>query len=305
VNKQVIRGILFAFSTSIISGFAVFLSKIAVSITDPIAHVALRTLLVAIVLTILMLLQGKLRSIVKLSKSERLKLFSIGIIGGSIPFLLFFIGLTYTSALTGNLIHKTLYIWVALLAIPFLSEKLNISQGFGYSIVLLSNVLLGSWQGMHLGKGELMILAATILWAIENVVAKKTLTTVDSLTVAWGRMSIGSLVLMVFAILAGKGPLMVSLNPMQMVALAMGSFTLLLYVLTWYKALSLAPATYVASILVLATLVTNILGWFVIVHKFPQIEINAGILSLVGVSLIVFSGKRMRLFSRKIHAAHE
>src|SRR3972149_5145265 len=49
----------------------------------------------------------------------------LGVIGGSIPFLLFFTGLAQASAPSAAFIHKTLFIWVALLAIPFLGERLR------------------------------------------------------------------------------------------------------------------------------------------------------------------------------------
>ena len=49
----------------------------------------------------------------------------IGVIGGSVPFILFFNGLAMASAPSAAFIHKTLFVWVVLLAVPFLGERLG------------------------------------------------------------------------------------------------------------------------------------------------------------------------------------
>ena len=46
-------------------------------------------------------------------------------IGGSVPFVLFFEGLSRASATQAAFIHKTLVVWVALLAVPLLRERLG------------------------------------------------------------------------------------------------------------------------------------------------------------------------------------
>ena len=43
-----------------------------------------------------------------------------------IAFLLFFSGLAMASAPTAAFIHKTMFIWVALMAVPFLGERLGL-----------------------------------------------------------------------------------------------------------------------------------------------------------------------------------
>ncbi len=49
----------------------------------------------------------------------------IGVIGGGVPFLLFFEGLARASSGQAAFIHKTLLVWVALLAVPFLAERIT------------------------------------------------------------------------------------------------------------------------------------------------------------------------------------
>jgi len=65
----------------------------------------------------------------------------IGLVGGSIPFYLYFEGLSKISAINGAIIHKSLVIWVALLAIPFLKENMSKLQALAVFALFGSNFL--------------------------------------------------------------------------------------------------------------------------------------------------------------------
>ena len=83
----------------------------------------------AILILTFLLASGKIKEIKKL-KSREIKLLAlIGIIGGSIPFYLFFKGLSMVPAVNGAIIQKTLVLWVALFAMLFLGEKLSKKSG--------------------------------------------------------------------------------------------------------------------------------------------------------------------------------
>ena len=92
-----------------------------------------------------------------------------------LPFYLFFQGLTLSSAATGALIHKTLIFWVALWAIPILKEKINTKQWLALGLIFGSNFIIGGLPRLAWGIGEWMILGATLLWSIENIIAKNVL----------------------------------------------------------------------------------------------------------------------------------
>ncbi len=167
------KGIQFALITSFISGFSIFYSKLAVAKMDPLFFTTLKNAVVAVFLSVLILTPKIMSELTKLNRSNWKRLIAIGLIGGGIPFALFFIGLTKTPAINANLIHKTLFIWVALLAIPLLKEKLKPIQIVGYVLVLAANLFVGGFKRFTFGIGELMILGATVLWAVENLLAKK------------------------------------------------------------------------------------------------------------------------------------
>lgn len=281
------KGTFLALTTAVISGFAIFYSKIAVQITDPLVHVTLRTGFAALVLSVLMIQQNNLKKLYTLPRIEKILLLLIGVIGGSIPFILFFKGLSLTSAATANMLHKTLFIWVALLAVPLLRERINLPQGVGYALLLASNFLLDAGKGLNFSLGEGLVLTATIMWAIENVIAKAALRNIDSLTVAWARLTVGSTIILLVTLSLGKGQMLIALTWPQAFTILVGGSTLCLYVITWYRALALSPATHVSAILVLATLITNLLSAIFITHNLPAVQLISGLLAVCGTIAIV------------------
>jgi len=292
-NKTLIYATYLAIVTAVISGFSNFLNKIAVTaIKDPVFFTTLKNSIVAIFIIGIILIFKKWREVTRLDKKHLLKLFLIGIIGGSLPFALFFTGLAKTSAINAALIHKTLFIWVLLLAIPILKERLSAIQWLGVSAIFAANLIVGGFIGFNYNSGELMILAATILWAIENVIAKIALKDISALIVAGARMAVGSLILLGFVFVRGGAPAIFALNPEQWLWTLIPAILLMGYVTTWYTALKYAPATYVATLLVPATLVTNVLSAIFITHSFalPQI-VSAGLFAL-GIILMVFFSKK-------------
>lgn len=289
---------LLALGTAIISGFSNFIAKISVTVVkDPIVFTTLKNSLVAILLVGVVLMLGRWRELRTLSKSQWGRLVAIGVIGGSIPFALFFLGLSQTSALNASLIHKTLFLWVLVFGATLLKERLTPMQWVGIAAIALANVFIGGFKGFKLNLGELMILGATILWAVENIIAKITLRGVSSLTVAAARMIFGSLLLIGFVFVRGGGTSLLHLNAAQWSWTLLSSGLLLGYVITWYAALKRAPATYVATLLVPATLITNVLSAIFITHAFPLVLVLNALCLTIGVVCVIRFARHARLLS--------
>ncbi len=292
-NKTLVYATYLALITALISGFSNFLNKIAITaIKDPIVFTTFKNSIVTIFVVGIILILKKWREILSLNKKQMFKLFLIGIIGGSLPFALFFIGLTKTSALNASLIHKTLFIWVLLLAIPILKERLSKMQWLGVGAIFAANLIVGGFTGFNYNAGELMILAATILWAIENIIAKVVLKDVSSLTVVGARMAIGSLILFSFILIKGGGSVVFAMNSQQWLWILIPAILLFGYVTTWYTALKYAPATYVATLLVPATLVTNVLSAIFITRAFTLTQFASAILFAFGTILVISFAKK-------------
>lgn len=293
MNNKLKYAIILALGTALISGTANFASKIAVTVVeDPIVFTFLKNAIAAAFLIGLVIITTRWREIANLTKRSSFQLIAIGIVGGSLPFILFFTGLTMVPAISASFIHKTLFIWVALLAVPFLKEKIGKLQLAALALLLIGNLVLFGLPNLSGSKGELMILAATILWAIENVIAKIALRNISSLLVAGARMTLGSLIILAVIAVQGKTSLLVSLSPVQWGWTLLISALLTSYVVVWYTALKYAPATLVASLLVPATLVTNALSAVFVTHAFPTTQLISGILLVLGATIMIYGQYR-------------
>lgn len=284
------KGLLFAILAAVISGFSIFYNKLVlVKGIDSLIFNILKNGGVAILFTLFLLSNQQSRlDLKKTLTKDWLKLLLIGVIGGSIPFFLFFEGLKHTSALNATLIQKSLFVWVALLAIPLLGEKLSIWQAAGFGLLIFGNLFIGGFKGFLGNTAEMMIFTATLFWTVEVILVKKFMNGAAYMILAWGRMFFGTLLLVLFAVFTHKIQLLTKVTSSQLMSIAGSVVFLSFYVGFWYKSLKLAPATVVTSVLVLATPITNILTAVFITHSlvtFPVTNLLATIVGVLGISL--------------------
>ncbi|MBI2609969.1 DMT family transporter [Candidatus Giovannonibacteria bacterium] len=286
-------GTYLALTAALISGIANFISKIAVTaIKDPVLFTTLKNALVAVFLISGLVLFKKLSELKTLNRKDWLMLISVGLVGGALPFALFFSGLEHSSAINAGLIHKSLFLWVAILAIPILGEKFSGMQWLGVGALFAANLFVGGFAGFKFNFAELLILFATILWAIESIIAKIALKNISSLTVASARMVFGSLALLIYLSISGAPfNAITSLNQVEWGWTLLSSLFLLGYVTTWYSALKMAPASHVAALLVPATLITNILSAVFVQGTLPFNQVASSALLLLGVLFVIVFAK--------------
>lgn len=284
--KQQNKGLIYAFIASVISGIAIFYAKISVSKIDPLILTTSRNLIVGMGFFTFFILSGRLNDLKKLKVKEVTKLLLISIVGGTVPFLLFFTGLKLSPALSANFINKTLFIWVALLASLFLGEKFKLIYLIGFIIVFIGNLLLVP-SGLTFARGEILILSATILWSVENIIAKKVLRSVSSETVGLFRMGLGSLMLLVFSLVSNKGNLFLSLNLNQYITMAVGGVILFFYVFSWLKALKFIQANIVSLVLTFSVVVGNILNGSFAGFKLGRLDIISSVMVFTAIILVM------------------
>ncbi len=281
------KGIYLVIITAVISGLANFFNKFAMSAVGKNAYqyTTLKNVVVALVLSLLVLTPWLLPKLKTLTKKDWGKLVLVGLVGGSIPFLLFFKGLSLTSSVSASFIHKTLFIWVAILAWPVLKEKISKLQFPALGILLLGNIIFEGFKGLSWSHAETLILVATLFWAIESVVAKIILKNIDSTVLAWGRMFFGSLFLIGFLVVTENTAGLLNLNVTQFSWILLVSALLTGYVVTWYAALKRLPATVVTCFLVIASPITTFLNATFVTHKLASQNIWGVLIISVGVLL--------------------
>lgn len=292
-NNALRWGTYLALVTACISGVNTFLVKIAVTgIKDPILFTTLKNGIVGVLLLGALVALKKLPEIEQLTKRQWMQLITIGIIGGAVPFALFFKGLMMTSAVNGALIHKTLFLWVLLIGAFFLKERLSRLQWAGVLALFAANLMIGGFLGFTFNAGEGMILLATILWAVENIIAKKALRDISSSVLAAARMVFGAVVLLPIMFFSSDIHTITTLTATHWVWIIVTSVLLFGYVTTWYAALKRAPVTYVATILVSGALVTNVLSAIFVTHAFTGRDALSATLHIAGIALFLGFAKR-------------
>jgi drug/metabolite transporter (DMT)-like permease len=253
-------GVGLAVVAALISGFSIFVNGFAVKqLPDPAVYTTLKNGIAAFLLVGVAILVVKRSEVRALDRRSWAGLATIGVIGGSIPFLLFFGGLAVASAPTAAFIHKTLFVWVALLAVPILGERLGWYPIAALGVILVGQTLVAAPVGVTWGIGESMIAAATLFWAAEVILAKRLLRrAVPAPVLGAARLGIGLIVLVAYLAVTGRLDIVAGLTATQW-AWAIGTGVLLAgYVGTWLAALRRAPASTVASVLVLGAPITAV-----------------------------------------------
>jgi drug/metabolite transporter (DMT)-like permease len=263
------KGLLLALSTAMISGVSVFVNSYGVkAFGDATAYTTAKNTIAAAVLLAICGLAGARGHKVIAAPRQRSRLAglaAIAVVGGSVPFVLFFEGLAHATSgpAQAQFINKTLVVWVALLAVSVLGERLGALQLGAVALLVVGQAVLSGGLGTafspHLGRGEAMIFAATLLWAVEVVLAKALLRDLSSWTVALARMVLGSAVLIGWVLLTGRGSRLVDMDAAQWRWVLLTGVLLAGYVATWLAALALAPAVNVTAMLVAAVPVTVLL----------------------------------------------
>lgn len=293
-NNTIIKGIAFALITSIISGVSIFYSKISVAKIDPLILATSRNLFVGILFLLSVGISSSFRSVRSLSLKNLILLILVAAVGGGVPFFLFFTGLKSIGAQNANVIHKSLFLWVALLSFLVLKEKPRAEYLISYLFIIIGTFFFFPLK-FKLGQGEIMVLLATLLWSLENIIAKIVLRQVDPSAVGLFRMFGGGLILLILTVINGKSNLLLHLSQAQLMTIGIGGTLLFFYVYFWYRALKLAPASLVALVLTFSVVVGNGLNGTFAGVKLLRVDLLSSIFIGIGTFLIYILTSRQKL----------
>lgn len=278
-QRRRLPGVVVAGATALVSGVSVFVNSYGVhAVKQPAVYTTAKNLVAAVLLLAGLALvhlrsrrgdgarldrsaaHGDVGILRHLGAARWVGIGYVGVVGGGAAFVLFFTGLARTTAEPAAFLHDTLVVWVALLALPFLRERLAPWNVAAIGLLVVGQVAVAGGVG-HLvaGRGEVLVLAATLLWAVETVVAKRLVTDVPPALLGAARMSIGVVVLVAYVALSGHWATLVGLDAHQLGWALLTGALLALYVSTWMLALSRARALDVTSVLVASVVVTALL----------------------------------------------
>ena len=258
-------GIGLAFGAAAISGVAIFVNGYAVKqVPDAAVYTTAKNGVAALILLVgAIMLAGLRRSDATprtaIGRDQALGLLFVGLVGGGLSFLLFFVGLAQATAPGAAFIQKTMFVWVAMLAVPLLGERLGWAQVAALGLLFIGQLALVPLSGVTWGGGETLIALATIGWSFEIVVARRLLQALPTQLVALARMGIGMVVLVGYIVVTGRGDALLGLDAAGWGWALLTGLILAGYVATWFSALRRAPASLVTAILVVAAPLTAIL----------------------------------------------
>ena len=260
------RGIAFALATAGVSGVAVFVNGLAVRrFDDATVYTTAKNLLAGVLLAAVLL--GTMRvperaaEVRRSARGSWSTLAVIALVGGAVPFVLFFEGLARATSTNAAFIHKTMVIWVAIGATAILRERVTAVHVGAIGLLVVGHlVLTGGLGAAAFGSAELLVFAATLLWAVEVLIVKRLLGDVPPQVAATARMAGGSVILMLWLAVTGHLGDLAALDARQWLWVLLTGSTLAAFVGCWYTALSLAPALDVTAVLVLGAVVTGLLN---------------------------------------------
>lgn len=251
---------------ALVSGVAVFVNGVAVRhFDDATVYTTAKNLWAGVLLAVALLALSAGAAPRSVAESERRSawpwLVVVAVIGGAVPFVLFFEGLALATSTDAAFIHKTLVVWVAIGATIVLRERLRPAHLVAIVLLVVGHVVVSGGVSLAgMGRGEVLILAATLLWTLEVLVVKRLLVTIPAPQLATVRMLGGSVVLLAWLVVRGDLTALAGFSAGQWWWIAVTGTTLATFVSLWYRALAAAPATDVTAVLVAGAVVTAVLN---------------------------------------------
>lgn len=318
-NRAGLPGVLVAATTALISGLSVFVNSYGVhAVRSPAVYTTAKNLVATVVLAGCGFAALRLRQRRPMSAAGRfvsvdrgrtlhgaeqrsrrnrgilewLGLAYVGVVGGGLAFVLFFDGLADTSATPAAFWRDTLVIWVAVLAVPFLHERITWWNIVAIALLVVGEVAVAGGAG-HLAasRGELLVLSASMLWAVEVIVAKILLRGIAPAAISIVRMGVGAIALVGYLAVAGSLHALFALDATQVGWALLTGLLLAAYVATWMTALARARAIDVTSILVGSALVTALLQAAAGTASVAPQALGLALIA-VGAAIVVWMGFR-------------
>ena len=182
--------------------FAFPLIKIGLEELSPINLTIMRLFVVCLIFLVLLILQPKKLS--KLQKKDIPSLFLLGFLGVVVYHLALNYGELYVSAGAASLIIATIPLFVVILAVLFISEKITLNVMLGIAISLGGVIIISAFGNKDVAlkiqylSGAIAVLVAALVGAGYTVAGKKLLQRYSALSLTIYAFLIGSLGLIPF-----------------------------------------------------------------------------------------------------------
>lgn len=280
------KGIFLALGAAVVSGISIYLNKFAVGQTDPVLFSVIKNLLVAIFLGAFLVKYADLKK--AFSKKTVFPLSYVALGSGGLAFLLFFLGLKETTAVSANFFHKSMFLGVLILSAVLLKKSFSARNIAISALILGGNFLFWKVSGISFNYGDLLVLGATALWSLEAILVERFLPAVSAKTISLVRFA-GSLPILGLFLTFGQ-------KTNWTLAFASFSWTLVLalvlltYSLLYFSAVKTSGAFASTAVLSISPVVTFALSSGIPFSTLSQ-GVGAGII-VAGIGYLLFSEEK-------------
>ncbi len=198
-SNQESIGVIFTLTSALLWGIFPILANAWSGIFPPLFFGAIISLCTAMGSIIWMIVRGKTHEL-RITKAY-FSLFMVSMCIICIPSILFFIGTSQTSGINSSVLMLSEIVFT-LMFTPFIGEKNTTQKYIGSVGILIGGALvLYKGGGLHLNKGDILILLSTITFPIGNFYSKRALYYVSPSVVLSVRYTIGGLGILVASLL--------------------------------------------------------------------------------------------------------
>jgi drug/metabolite transporter (DMT)-like permease len=284
-------GYAFAGLNAIISGCAIYINSLGVKLfSDSTVYTTLKNAVVGVALLLPLFFLAKQRAeLRRLTIGQWGKLLLLAVVGGSLPYALFFRGLQLTTPVTSSLLNHTQFLLVAVLAVFLLAERVGPVIWLALAALLVGTSLGGNLHALRWNQGAILVLVSTVLFAAGVVLAKYLLREISTLNVMMAKMSIGSLMLVGYVAATGRMGKVTHLSVAQWEYVLLTGAILLAFTVTAFLALRYISATVATAIPAAAPIITTLLVALTTqrIHLAPLDGVGLALMALAVLALYI------------------
>jgi len=232
----------------------------------------------------------------KISGTDWIYIFLVALSGAAVGPVLYFYGLNYSSAVNASLLLNMEVLFTIAIALVFLKERASRIEYFAIALLFFSAIAVTtnfnfslSLGGINGVIGNVLIIASTLFWAIDNSLSKKLSIQNDTLKVASFKSLIGGILLLVAAALLGV-PFNNIKTFMIPYLILLGTFGVGLSVVFFLSALRRIGSMRTIAIYSTASIFGVISAFVFIGETVSAVQVVAGALMILAVYLL--AGKR-------------
>jgi drug/metabolite transporter (DMT)-like permease len=255
----------------------------------------MRFFVVCIIFIFLLLLYPK--RISKLHKKDILPIFFLGFFG----VMVYHFGLNYGQELispgAASLIIATIPVFIIILALIFLKERIGLRKLFGIIIALSGVVIISVWGTQEATIeieyifAALAVLFAAMMGAFYTIGGKKLLERYDGLSLTVYAMLLGSIGLIPFLSKSLIDEVAAMSTNTWLAVIFLGACSTIVGYVIWYVALEMKTASEISVYLYAVPVISTIVSYFMLGYKITELFVLGGLFVIAGLIIVNMKSK--------------